>query len=132
MTSNDNNRPICSIAKHSVSRPSLEPIMDKLSMLNSVRDMPYLVLGDVWKTSIFFNSDVFDVFFFSFFQNISYVNNAFENHFSQLKRNKNSYRFSHFLKNIKNAFKNQFPRAKLNKNLYTILHFLKNKICDIL
>ncbi len=42
--------------------------------------------------------DVFDVFF-SFFQNISYVKHAFENQFRQLKRNKNSYRILHFLKN---------------------------------
>ncbi len=69
---------------------------------------------------------------FSFFQNISYVENAFENQFPQLKRNKNSYRFFPFLKNIKNAFKNQFSWVKFNKNLYRILHFLKNKICDIL
>ncbi len=50
--------------------------------------------------------------FFSFFQNISYLKNAFENQLPQLKCNKNSYRFSHFLKNIKNVFKNQFPRLK--------------------
>ncbi len=100
-----------------------------------------VVLDDVWKTSIFFNIDVFkeniDVFdvrcfFFSFFQNISYVKNAFENQLPQLNCNKNLYRFSHFLKNTKNAFKNQFLRVKVNKNSYRILHFLKNKICDIL
>ncbi len=101
-----------------------------------------LVLGNVWKTSIFFNIDVFkeniDIywcfrcFFFSFFQNISYVKNVFENQFPQVKRNKNSYRFLHFLKNIKNTFKNQFPWIKLNNNSYRFLHFLKNKICYIL
>ncbi len=90
-----------------------------------------LVLDNVRKTAIFFNIDIYRCFF-SFFQNISYVKNAFENQFPQLKRTLNSYRFLHFLKNTKNAFKNQFPQVKLNKNLYRILHFLKNKICDIL
>ncbi len=60
------------------------------------------------------------MFFFSFFQNIPYVNkNAFETQFPQLKCNKKSYRFSHFLKNIKNAFNNQFQRVKLKMKICT-------------
>ncbi len=58
-------------------------------------------------------------FFLKFFQNISYVKNAFETQFTQLKHNKNSYRFSHFLKNIKNAFKNQSPWVKLKIKICT-------------
>ncbi len=70
------------------------------------------------KTSIY--TDIFEsMFFFSFFQNISYVKNAFENQFPPLKRNKSLYRFSHFLKNIKNAFKNQLPRVKLKIKIGT-------------
>ncbi len=71
------------------------------------------MLDDIWKRSIFFNIDVFKekhryiymfsicfFSFFKFFQNISYVKNAFENQFPQVKHNKNSYRFPQFLKNI--------------------------------
>ncbi len=76
------------------------------------------MLGDVWKNPYFLTSmflrktsiyNVFDVSFFRFFkflQNISYVKKAFENQFPQVKRDKNSYRFPHFLKNIKNKKQN--------------------------
>ncbi len=44
--------------------PTAQPLIpDCLSKIQPVLDTFLLVLGDVWKTSIFFNIDVFDVFF---------------------------------------------------------------------
>ncbi len=85
------NRTTCLNGKYTSTSATFVHIVWQNYETRSQITWSILVLGDVWKTSIFFNIYVFkeniDIYrcfrcFFPFFQNISYVKNAFKNQFS--------------------------------------------------